>query len=95
MPTLGSTISLKTKRLAMSFQGIEFTPEMRKMVVNLKLFFDEAKRARDDLKRPATKLTSSALNISESTVKVIMAAYSNSRSPFKKATTIKTSLSLS
>lgn len=59
----------------MSFQGIEFTPEMRKMVVNVKHFFDNAKKTRDSLKRPATKLAASALNVSESTVKVIMAAY--------------------
>lgn len=59
----------------MSFQGFEFTPEMRKMVVNEKQFFDNAKKTRDDLKRPASKLAASALNVSESTVKVIMAAY--------------------
>lgn len=59
----------------MSFQGFEFTPEMRKMVVNVKQFFDNAKKTRDDLKRPASKLAASALNVSESTVKVIMAAY--------------------
>lgn len=59
----------------MSFQGIEFSTEMRKMVVNVKQFFDNAKKTRDDLKRPASKLTASAFKISESTVKVIMAAY--------------------
>lgn len=59
----------------MSFQGVEFTPEMRKMVVNVKQFFDNAKKTRDNLKRPASKLAASALNISESTVKVVMAAY--------------------
>ena len=59
----------------MSFQGVEFTPEMRKMVVNVKQFFDNAKKTRDNLKRPTSKLAASALNISESTVKVIMAAY--------------------
>lgn len=59
----------------MSFQGFEFTPEMRKMVVNVKQFFDNAKKTRDDLKRPASKLAASALNVSESTVKVIMSAY--------------------
>jgi len=59
----------------MSFQGVEFTPEMRKMVVNVKHFFDSAKRDADALKMPASRLTSSALGISESTVKVIMAAF--------------------
>jgi hypothetical protein len=53
----------------MSFQGVEFTPEMRKMVVNVKNFFDELKSA-DTLEAPATKLTASALSIGESTVKV-------------------------
>jgi transposase len=59
----------------MSFQGVEFTPEMRKMVVNVKQFFDSVKKESKELKRPASKLTASALNISESTVKVIMANY--------------------
>lgn len=59
----------------MSFQGVEFTPEMRKMVVNAKLFFDDLKSAPSTLELPATQLAASALGISESTVKVIMAAY--------------------
>ena len=59
----------------MSFQGVEFTPEMRKMVVNVKQFFDSLKKSTEGLKNPSTQLAASALNISESTVKVIMAAY--------------------
>ena len=59
----------------MSFQGVEFTPDMRKMAVNVKLFFDNLKSNADFLSNPATKLAASALGISESTVKVIMAAY--------------------
>jgi len=59
----------------MSFQGIEFTPEMRKMVVNVKHFFDSKKKVPNALEMPANQLAASALNISESTVKVIMAAY--------------------
>lgn len=59
----------------MAFQGIEFTPEMRKMVVNAKHFFDSIKNNPESLKMPATKLASSTLGISESTVKVIMAAF--------------------
>ncbi len=59
----------------MSFQGVEFTPEMRKMVVNAKHYFDKFKSERNILKSPATQLTASALGVSESTVKVIMAAY--------------------
>ena len=59
----------------MSFRGVEFTPEMRKMVVNVKHFFDSTKKTPKDLTRPTSQLTATALNISESTVKVIMAAY--------------------
>lgn len=61
----------------MSFQGIEFTPDMRKMVVNAKHFFDELKLTPtpNTLKKPAAQLAASALGISESTVKVIMVAY--------------------
>ncbi len=59
----------------MSFQGVEFTIGMRKMAVNVKHYFDNLKSTPDTLASPATKLTASALGISESTVKVIMAAY--------------------
>ncbi len=59
----------------MSFQGIEFTPEMRKMVVNVKHFFDSIKKTPNVLEMSANQLSASALNISESTVRVIMAAY--------------------
>ena len=59
----------------MSFQGIEFTPEMRKMVVDVKHFFDITKRNPNVLERPASQLAASALDIGESTVKVIMAAF--------------------
>jgi len=59
----------------MSFQGVEFTPEMRKMAVNVKHYFDNLKSIPNTLSSPATRLTASALGISESTVKVIMAAY--------------------
>ncbi len=59
----------------MSFQGIEFTPEMRKMVVNAKHFFDGWKKSSPTIKTPATELTAKALGISVSTVKVIMAVY--------------------
>ncbi len=59
----------------MSFQGVEFTPEMRKMVVNVKHYFDNLKLTPNTFGSPATQLAASALGISESTVKVIMAAY--------------------
>ena len=59
----------------MSFQGVEFTPEMRKLVVNVKQYFDGIKTTPDTLSKPASYLASSALDISESTVKVIMSAF--------------------
>jgi transposase len=59
----------------MSFQGIEFTPEMRQLVVNVKQFFDQNKQNPQALQDCATALTASALGISESTVKIIMAAF--------------------
>ena len=59
----------------MSFQGVELTPEMRKMVVNVKQFFDIVKSDATGLKQPASSLAASALCVSESTVKVIMAAF--------------------
>ena len=65
----------KTQGETMSFQGVEFTPDMRKMAVNVKLFFDNLKSNADSLGNPATQLAASALGISQSTVKVIMAAY--------------------
>ncbi len=59
----------------MSCQGVEFTPGMRQMVVNVKHFFNDLKKNHDTLKLPATQLTAFALDIGESTVKVIMSAY--------------------
>lgn len=60
----------------MSFQGVEFTPEMRQLVVNVKQFFDQNKKNSQTLQYEcATVLTASALGVSESTVKVIMAAF--------------------
>lgn len=55
----------------MSFQGIEFTPEMRKLVVNVKQYFDKHKNTPER----STLLAASALGVSESTIKVIMAAF--------------------
>jgi len=59
----------------LSFQGVEFSPEMRKMVVNVKLFFDNTKSDTIALKQSASRLAASALGVSESTVKVIMATF--------------------
>ena len=59
----------------MSFQGVEFTSEMRQLVLNVKRFFDQNKQNPQILKECASVLTASALGVSESTVKVIMAAF--------------------
>ena len=59
----------------MSFQGKEFTLEMRQMIVNVKLFFDKMKNNNKTLVLPASKLAANALGISESTVKLTMANF--------------------
>lgn len=64
----------------MSFQGIEFTSEMRQLIVNVKLFFDKNKNNPEILKTGARALAAAALGISESTVKNIMAAF-NGKGP--------------
>jgi hypothetical protein len=60
----------------MSFQGIEFTPEMRKLVVNVKQFFKLNKKNQElfDAKS-AISLTALAMGISESSVGKITAAF--------------------
>ncbi len=60
----------------MSFQGVEFTPKMRQLVVNVKHFFDQNRKDPQTMSLGASSLTATALGISESTVKVIMAAFS-------------------
>lgn len=59
----------------MSFQGIEFTPEMRKLVVNVKQFYHHHRKDHEIFKRPSDELTAKTLGISISTVRVIMAAF--------------------
>jgi len=61
----------------MSFQGIEFTPEMRQLIVNVKLFFDKNKNNPEILKMSARAVAASALGVSETTVKNVMAAFNN------------------
>ena len=45
------------------------------MIVNVKVFFDSVKSDTTALRQPASRLAASALGVSESTVKVLMAAY--------------------
>lgn len=60
----------------MSFQGIEFTPEMRRLVVNLKNFFSQNKKNTQIFgEKSATLLTALAMDISESNVRNIMLAF--------------------
>ena len=60
----------------MSYQGKELTTDMKEFVVNLKLHFDEEKKADKFVStRNATKRVSDALGIGEATVKRIMAAH--------------------
>jgi hypothetical protein len=60
----------------MSFQGKEFTSEVKQIVVNLKLFFDkERKNHRVVSTRNPAKRTAEGLGIGEASVKRIMAEY--------------------
>lgn len=60
----------------MSFRGVEFTPEMRKLVVNVKHFFSSHKKQYEVLNaKSSISLTAAALGINEATVGNIMAAF--------------------
>jgi transposase len=60
-----------------SFQGFEFSPEMRKLVVNVKCFFDQYRKEPEKTAKSATALASAALGIGETTVKMIMATFNS------------------
>src|SRR5215471_10665339 len=73
-----STIMLDTycKIIAMSFQGKDFTPAMKQLVINLKLHFDEERKNNKAVStRNPTLRTAQGLDIGEITVKRIMAEY--------------------
>src|SRR5205823_3893458 len=60
----------------MSFQGKDFTPAMKQLVMNLKLHFDEERKHSQEVStRNPTLRTAQGLDIGESTVKRIMAEY--------------------
>jgi transposase len=60
----------------MSFQGTEFTTEMKRLVVSLKLHFDDERRTFTEVStRNPTLRTAKGLGIGEATVKRIMADY--------------------
>lgn len=60
----------------MAFQGKELAPEARQLVVNLKLHFDEEKKAgRSVSTKNATGRVAQGLGLGEATVKRIMASH--------------------
>jgi hypothetical protein len=60
----------------MSFQGKDFTPAMKQLVINLKLHFDEERKHYKEVStRNPTLRTAQGLDIGEITVKRIMAEY--------------------
>ena len=62
--------------MARSFQGKDFTPEMRQLVINLKLHFDQERKNHKEVStRNPTLRTAKGLGIGEITVKRIMAEY--------------------
>jgi transposase len=62
--------------MVMAFQGKDFTPEMRQLVINLKLHFDEERKNHKEVStRNPTLRTAKGLGIGEITVKRIMAEY--------------------
>jgi len=62
--------------IAMSFQGKDFTPAMKQLVMNLNLHFDEErKHSKEVSTRNPTLRTAQGLDIGEITVKSIMAEY--------------------
>src|SRR6266851_1169583 len=62
--------------IAMSFQGKDFTPAMKQLVMNLNLHFDEErKHSKEVSTRNPTLRTAQGLDIGEITVKRIMAEY--------------------
>ena len=64
----------------MSFQGKDFTPEMKQLVINLQLYFAEERRNYKEVStRNPTLRTAQSLGIGEVTVKRIMADYRKQR----------------
>jgi transposase len=65
--------------LAMSFQGKEFTKEMKQLVVNLKEFYDIERRQKKLQSPWATEQTAKGLGVGEATVRRIMAEYNKNK----------------
>ena len=63
------------REVTMAFQGKEFTPEMKQLVINLKQYFDKEKKAGKFVSTAnAVGRVAKGLGIGESTVKRIMSA---------------------
>ena len=63
-----------SKIIAMSFQGKDFTPAMKQLVIHLKLSFDEErKHSKEVATRNPTVRTAQGLDIGAITVKSMMA----------------------
>ena len=74
--TLTTMLGTHYKIIAMSFQGKDFTPAMKQLVINLKLHFDEERKNHKAVStRNPTLRTAQGLDIGEITVKRIMAEY--------------------
>ena len=66
--------------ILMAFQGKEFSPEMKDLVVNLKHHYDQEKRSGKSVStKNATGRVAAGLGIGEATVKRIMAAHKKQR----------------
>ena len=73
-----------SKIIAMSFQGKDFTPAMKQLVINLKLHFDEERKHYKEVStRNPTWRTAQGLDIGEITVKRIMAEYRHHGHPLE------------
>ncbi len=67
------TATKKVGDMSMTFQGKEFSPEMIQMIVNLKLHFDDEKKAGKYVStQNSIERVSGGLGIGEITVKRIM-----------------------
>jgi hypothetical protein len=82
MYTLGSIstpitmLDTYSKIIAMSFQGKDFTPAMKQLVINLKRHFDEERKHYKEVStRNPTLRTAQGLDIGEITVKSMRAEY--------------------
>jgi len=65
-----------SKIISMSFQGKDFTPAMKQLVMNLKRHCDEERKNHKAVStRHPTLRTAQGLDIGEITVKSLMAAY--------------------